>query len=173
MNWRARAAAWALCGGLAGCASLAPPPSGGEHLAGRLSVKVEGEGDAARSFNAAFELEGSAEQGRLTLTTPIGTQAAQADWSAERVRLRTSEGERLYPDLDSLAAEALGERVPLAALFDWLRGRPWPGAPSSAQAGGFAQLGWAVDLTRRSEGWIEARRSSAPAVSVRAKLNER
>lgn len=152
---------------LAGCAGVAPPP--GDRLSGRLSVRVAD--DAARSFNAAFELVGSAERGRLALSTPLGVQVAQADWSAQQVRLRSSDGERVYADLDSLAADALGERLPLAALFDWLRGRPWPGASASGTASGFAQLGWSVDLSRQAEGWIEAQRAAPPAVTLRAKLD--
>jgi outer membrane lipoprotein LolB len=152
---------------LAGCASVAPPP--GELLTGRLSVRVDD--DASRSFNAAFELAGTAERGSLALSTPLGLQVAQADWSAQQVRLRSRDGERSYPDLDSLAADALGERLPLAALFDWLRGRPWAGAPYSASASGFAQLGWSVDLSRQAEGWVEAQRAAPPAVTVRAKLD--
>lgn len=155
---------------LAGCASVGPPGPSGERLAGRLSVRVEG--DAARNFNAAFELEGSSESGQLSLTTPLGIQVARADWSPRQVRLRSSDGERLYPDLESLAADALGERVPLAALFDWLHARPWPGAPSVAQPLGFAQLGWVIDVSRRAGGWVEARRVALPVVSVRAKLDD-
>ena len=154
---------------LAGCASLAPPAREGEALSGRLSVRVEG--DAQRSFNAAFELAGSPERGSLALITPLGTQVARADWSAGQVRLRSREGERVYPDLDSLSEEALGERVPLAALFDWLRGRPWPGAANVASDRGFAQLGWEVDLSRYEEGWVLAERSTPPVVEVRARLD--
>lgn len=155
---------------MVGCASL-PPPGPGEPqaLSGRLSVQVAG--DAARSFNAAFELIGSPERGSLALSTPLGTQVAQADWSAEAVRLRSREGERIYPDLDSLSQAALGERVPLAALFDWLRGRAWPGAASVANTQGFAQLGWNVDLSRYGEGWVVAERAAPPAVTVRARLD--
>jgi outer membrane lipoprotein LolB len=154
---------------LAGCASLAPPPSGVERLSGRLSVQVDN--DASRSFNASFELLGTAEQGSLSLSTPLGNQVAQADWSAQQVRLRSSDGERLYPDLDSLAVDALGERVPLAALFDWLRGRPWPAASHAPRADGFAQLGWQIDLARHAEGWVQAQRDAVPVVTVRAKLD--
>lgn len=151
-----------------GCAGLSPPIDG-ERLTGRLSVRVEG--DAARSFSAAFELLGSAERGRLALSTPLGTRIAEADWAADAVRLRSSDGERLYPDLDSLSVDALGERVPIAALFDWLRGRPWSGAASEAAGQGFRQLGWNIDLTRRAEGWVEARRDAPPAVVVRTRLD--
>ncbi len=132
-------------------------------------MKVEGDSD--RSFNAAFELAGSPERGSLALSTPLGTQVARADWSAGEVRLRSREGERSYPDLDSLSEDALGERVPLVALFDWLRGRPWPGATSVARAQGFVQLGWDVDLSRYGEGWVLAQRGMPPQVTVRARLD--
>ena len=164
------AAACAAAVWLAGCAGIGPSALQGERLSGRLSVRVEG--DAARNFNAAFELEGSSESGQLSLTTPLGIQLARADWSPRQVRLRSSDGERLYPDLESLAADALGERVPLAALFDWLHARPWPGAPSVGQPLGFSQLGWVIDVSRRAEGWVEARRAALPVVSVRAKLDD-
>lgn len=152
----------------AGCASR-PPIVGGERLTGRLSVRVD---DAeARAFHGAFELDGTAEAGRLALNSPLGTRVAEAEWSPGTVRLRSGDGERRYPDLDSLAVDALGERLPLAALLDWLHGRPWAGAPSRPNETGFTQIDWRVDLSRRAEGWVEARRDAAPAVTVRARLD--
>jgi outer membrane lipoprotein LolB len=152
---------------LVGCASMSPP-LGGERLAGRLAVRVEG--DAQRSFSSAFELSGSAERGRLVLTSPLGLQVGRAEWSPGRAELDDGRERRVYADLQDLAQQALGERVPIAALFDWLRGRPAPDAPSLLRPGGFEQLGWTVDVSRRDEGWIEARRLDGPAVSVRARL---
>lgn len=154
---------------LAACAGLAPRPARSDLLSGRLSVRVEG--DAARSFQAAFELLGNAERGALALATPLGTQLARAEWSPEQVLLHTREGTRSYADLESLSVDALGERLPLAALFDWLRGRPWPGAASSPLPQGFEQLGWRVDLARRHDGQLLAERSMAPTVTVRARLD--
>jgi outer membrane lipoprotein LolB len=161
---------------LTACASIpqGAPPLAGETLAGRLAVKVEAsEGVAARSETAAFELQGSAEAGRLNLATPLGSVIAQARWGAGLVALVTPQGERRFADLDALTQEVLGESVPVTALFDWLRGRPWSGATSqvSITPPGFAQLGWAVDLSRLSEGWVTARRERAPSVTVRAKLD--
>lgn len=192
-----------------GCAHHPDPLTGAARFEGRLSVQVAG--DAQRSFSAGFELVGSERLGRLVLTTPIGTRAAQADWSPQQVRLRAGGGERLYPDLESLARDVLDGRMeaglatparsapvpptrtlplkppvggidgrkegvaaalPLAALFDWLRGRPWPRAESQARPDGFEQLGWVVDLSRRAEGWLLARREEAPEVTVRVRLDE-
>src|SRR5207244_13623349 len=103
----------------------------------------------------------------------LGTVLAQARGSPGRVALLTSKGETRFASLDELTREVLGESLPVAALFDWLRGRPWSGAPSAAAAtgdeAGFQQLGWVVSLARFGEGLIAAKRPQAPAVTVRAK----
>ncbi|MEW6705062.1 MAG: outer membrane lipoprotein LolB [Pseudomonadota bacterium] len=143
-------------------------------ISGKLSVQVEAQpGSPARSVSAAFDLRGGAERGEMQLTSPLGTVMARARWQPGEVLLKDAGGEKRFPDLPALADEVLGEPLPLAALFDWLRGRPWAGAPSSPlapPAAGFEQLGWTVALERWSEGWIVARRSAAPAVTVRARL---
>lgn len=160
---------------LAGCASVGQrAPEGAQTLSGKLSVRVDATDAApARSESGNFELKGTPEAGQLNLSSPLGTVIAQARWSGQRAWLATSQGETAYPDLDTLTQEMLGERLPVAALFDWLRGRPWPGAASRPHdsGAGFEQLGWAVDLARFGEGWISARRAQAPAVLVRAKVD--
>lgn len=158
---------------LSACASLQPPhAAGAQVLTGRLSVRVESE--PVKVLSAAFELSGNAREGALALTSPLGNTLAQARWKPDDVVLETPGSSARYPDLDTLASQALGERVPLAALFDWLRGRPWPGARSDVLAGnelGFTQLGWRVGLARYAEGWVEARRDEPPAVTLRARLD--
>jgi len=172
----AAAAALATLALLAGCASVAPPGAvpGGESLAGRLALRVDAaEGREARSVTAAFELLGRPEAGQLDLSTPLGTRIAQARWSPGRVVLMTPQGETPYASLDDLTQEVLGESLPVAALFDWLRGRPWTGAPHAlANPGpGFRQLGWNVDLARFAEDTLVAVRELPPAVSVRVKID--
>lgn len=161
---------------LGGCASVGHrAPAGMETLSGKLSVRVDAaEGTPARSESGDFELKGTPDEGQLNLASPLGTVLAQARWSGRRAWLTTSQGETSYPDLETLSQEMLGERLPVAALFDWLRGRPWAGAQSRplASGTGFEQLGWAVDLTRFSEGWISARRAQAPVVQVRARVDK-
>ena len=158
---------------LAACATI---PSGtgpvGDYLSGRLSVQVAAADAApARAFSAAFDLRGGANAGRLDLSTPLGSVLAQARWAEGQVVLTTPQGERRFSDLDGLTRDVLGESVPIAALFDWLHGRPWPGAPSRPLAGqdsaggngetnpGFEQLGWAVNLARFDEALVSAHRA--------------
>jgi outer membrane lipoprotein LolB len=141
-----------------------------------MTVHVDASASAqARNVTATFDLRGTPRVGQLDLSTPLGTVLAQARWAPGKVVLVTPQRETLFMSLDELTREVLGESVPVAALFDWLQGRPWPGAPStptSAPAGpGFEQLGWVVNLARFDEGLIAARREQVPAVTVRAKLD--
>jgi outer membrane lipoprotein LolB len=91
------------------------------------------------------------------------------------VVLATPQGETRYADLDTLTHDMLGESIPVAALFDWLHGRPWAGAASVATVPpaepGFEQLGWSVSLAKFDEAWLSARREQPPVVTVRAKLD--
>ncbi len=164
---------------LVGACAVVPPVADGldgDALTGRLAVRVEAsEGAPARAVSAAFDLRGNPSIGRLNLVTPLGSVLAQARWSPGAVVLATPQGETRFPDLDALTREVLGESLPVAALFDWLRGRPWPGAASTATVApadaGFEQLGWVVNLARFDEAWVAARRDAAPAVTVRARID--
>ena len=178
MTFRGRCAAlWAAM--LVGACAVVPPVADGpdgDTLSGRLAVRVDAsEGVQERSVSAAFDLRGNATAGRLDLATPLGSVLAQARWAPGRVVLATPQGETLFPDLDALTREVLGESLPVAALFDWLRGRPWPGAASTASVApaeaGFEQLGWVVNLARFDEAWVAARREAAPAVTLRARMD--
>lgn len=174
--WARAAAVWLAAALVAGCASLREPAP--EVISGRLAVRVDAPaGEAPRTLTAGFDLEGDAENGSLSLATPLGTRIAQARWSPGHVVLATPEGETAYPDLDALTRALVGEALPVAAFFDWLRGRPWPGAPSGALAAGegagFVQLGWQVLPAGPGSGAIVARRDAAPAVTVRAMIDPR
>ena len=174
MRRRTLALALPLAALLAACASLPADrqPLPGETLSGRLALRVDTTGEEQpRSVVAGFELQGVAEAGRLNLSTPTGQVMAQARWQPGRVVLVTPQGETPYASLDALTREVLGESLPVAALFDWLHGRPWPGAGHVAQPPGFRQLGWAVDLARFADDTLVAVRESAPLVTVRVKLD--
>ena len=174
---RVEAAALALLLATAsGCATRSLQP-GSEVLSGRLQVSVDATAaQPGRSLTAAFELRGGAERGELQLATPLGMVLASARWAPGSAALSTAGGGTTnYDDLEAMSRDALGEALPLRALPDWLRGRPWLGAPSQPtqppREPGFEQLGWSVSLARFAEGWVLAKRETTPAVTVRAKLD--
>ncbi|MGZ5131968.1 MAG: lipoprotein insertase outer membrane protein LolB [Caldimonas sp.] len=162
---------------LAACANVAPlaPAAPGEAFSGRLALHVEPLGAApARALSAAFDLRGDPSSGALGLSTPLGSMLAQARWRPGEVVLVTPRGTQRFADLDGLTREVLGESVPIEAWFDWLRGRPWPGAPTASPpaAPGVEQLGWTVDLGRFAAGAVFARRAEPlPVVTVRIQLD--
>jgi outer membrane lipoprotein LolB len=163
-----RRAALAALAALAGCATPQRPQP---DVAGRLAVRVEATPSTpSRSFSADFDLRGSAELGTLRLTGPLGATLAEVHWRPGRAELTDAQGTRDYATLDAMAEALFGEALPLAALVDWLRGRPWAGAPSTAHDDGFEQLGWRIGLTGFADGVLQASRARAPAVSVRARL---
>ncbi|MCK6426978.1 MAG: outer membrane lipoprotein LolB [Burkholderiaceae bacterium] len=158
---------------LLGCQAL-PRQTPVLRHSGRLALQVEG--DASRSFTAAFELYGSPAQGRLDLLGPLGTLQGRAEWSAGRARLHSGDEQRDYDSLAALGQDLLGEDLPIEALFDWLAGRSWPGAEvlprPDAPAAGFVQLDWLVDQSRRSDGLLRLQHLwRSPAVTLRLKLD--
>lgn len=156
---------------VAGCATRPPQPA---DFRGRMALRIEG--DAQRSFSADFELQGGPDSGRLVLSTALGLQLAEARWSRFAAVLDTGNGSpQSFTDLESMTHEIFGESVPVSALFDWLRGRPWPKAsnhPLPAPETGFSQIGWSVLLDRFQDGQIVARRDRVtPALSLRIRLD--
>ena len=183
---RRGAIALAFTGLAAACTTVPPaaPAEASDVLSGRLALRVEPvANEAPRSVSAAFDLRGDSRAGTLGLSTPLGSMLAQARWSPAEVVLTTPRETRRFASLDELTREALGESVPIEAWFDWLRGRPWPGAPSALLAAapspasnppapGFRQLGWRVDLSQYPSGTIAATREApAPIVTVRIRLD--
>ena len=138
---------------------------------GRLLLRVDASASqAAQSLSATFELQGDGNHGELRLFSPLGMRLVTASWSALGVQLSTPQGERSFYSLDALSEQALGESVPLAALPDWLAGRPWAGAGHQRRPEGFEQLGWEVTTLRLAEGQLDARRTAAPSVLLRVRL---
>jgi outer membrane lipoprotein LolB len=146
---------------LSACAQL---PRGGasrsteNFWSGRLSLQVQSE--PAQSLSAAFELKGAADRGELRLSTPLGTTLLTARWSPTEALLEAENQIRRFPDIDTLLLQATGASVPVAALFEWLKGRQ-----------GEAE-GWSADLSRHADGRIAARRTlPAPAAQLRIVLD--
>ena len=135
---------------LSGCGLPRRPPDE-QRLGGRASVSVGAVGSRpAHRESFEFEWLGTAESGQLTLLGPLGQIVAQLSWTPQRAQLRQAgqSTDRLAATPEVLSESVLGERLPVKALGDWLRGRPWGSAPAIATPEGFAQLGWQVDVRR-------------------------
>ena len=121
---------------------------------GRLALQVENQ--AAQSFSAGFELQGSAAQGELRLFTPLGGVLAQLDWAPGRARLQSSSEVRESDSLEELLAHTLGTPIPVTALFAWLKGMQTTAS------------GWQADLSALDSGRLVATRyQPAPRAVLR------
>lgn len=154
MTLRVRAgAARALAVGLGtalllGCATPPPPAAEGRAWSGRLALAVD---DARQTaLSAGFDLRGSPRAGELILLSPVGLTLARLSWAPGEAVLRAGGEEQRFDSLQALASAATGTELPLAALFDWLDGRPTP-VP-----------GWEVDLSGLAQGRLLATRASPP-----------
>jgi len=139
-----------LCGlaalNLTACATRRPRPTETPAFwSGRLALQMVSE--PAQQWSASFELQGSAEQGQLTLLSPIGTTLARLIWSPQSAVLEQGQERTESPSLQSLSQRLAGTPLPITALFAWLSGQD-ADAP-----------GWQVDLSAHPQGRLTARRS--------------
>jgi len=146
---------------LAGCASppIATSPTAPQAgpWTGRLALQVED--SQSQSFSAGFELKGSPDTGELTLLGPLGGTLAVLAWAPGSATLRSNGQTRQFESADALVAHATGATLPVAALFDWLRGTNTPVA------------GWQADLSQLAQGRVRARRlDPRPAADLRVVL---
>jgi len=116
---------------------------------GRLALRVES--DPPQSLSAAFELSGDADNGELTLTSPLGSTVAVLRWQPAGAVLLRQGGQQHYESAGRMIEEATGAALPMQALFAWLRGQPQ------------AVPGWQADLNALAQdGKLTARRLSPP-----------
>ena len=128
-----------------------------DRWSGRLSLQVES--DPPQGFHAGFELRGDARAGGIELYSPLGSTLASASWNGENALLQRGDELHAYPDLEALSAALTGTALPVAELFEWLRGR-------AAQA-----PGWEVELDL-GNGRLRARRTwPAPSATLRLVLD--
>lgn len=147
---------------VAGCATPAAPlrldDDARTEWTGRLGLTVDGE--QPQAFHAAFELRGSPARGELVLSTPLGTRLAAVRWHPDGAELQQGHEYTRDDSVDALTARLGGAPLPVAALFDWLRGRQADVA------------GWQADLSRQAEGRLSARRTDpAPEATLRIVLD--
>jgi outer membrane lipoprotein LolB len=102
--------------------------------------------DPVQAFSADFELEGDAQTGRLSFYAPLGNTAARLDWNDQGAQLQTTGEPQQFESIDALTRHATGTALPIANLFDWLKG-----VESTTP-------GWQVDLRGLKDGRLVALR---------------
>lgn len=153
MGWLVLCALW-----LAGCAQPMPSaPVEENSWNGRIALQIDGQ--ASQSFSAMFELRGTAQAGGLVLLSPFGNRIAQLDWKDGHAQLVSGQNTRTSDSLDTLLQDVTGTRIPVTALFSWLKG-------TQASA-----TGWQADLTGIADGRLTARRDDPqPTATLRIAL---
>jgi outer membrane lipoprotein LolB len=146
---------------LTACMHAPRTPAGSaqaELWSGRLSLQVHSE--PVQSFSAGFELNGSPEKGELLLSSPLGNTLLAARWTPSEAVLEEAGKTRRFSNIDALIEQSTGAALPVAALFDWLHGKPGQ------------QQGWTADLGQLAQGRISAQRSKPlPRADLRIVLN--
>lgn len=157
----------ALAGVLCLSACSAPPPlqipPGVEQQvwSGRMGLQVHEPMSQEQSFSAAFQLQGSPEQGSLDVFSPLGSQIAQLQWQPGAAWLQQGNRTTQSSSLEDLLRQSMGTALPVQALFSWLQGHN-ASAP-----------GWSVDLSQHTQGRITARRTTpAPQATLRVVLQQ-
>ena len=127
---------------------------------GRISLQVQS--DAVQSFSGGFELKGQAENGELTLISPLGNVISILRWSPGEALLDSGHQKiQRFSSIDELMAQATGAVVPIGALFSWLQGK-------NANVNG-----WSADLSRYADGRISAKRvQPEPSADLRVVLDQ-
>ena len=97
------------------------------HWQGRLSLRVLQ--PQPEQFSANFELHGSAENGELSIISPLGTTLAVARWTPHNAQLLQGQKVQDYASMEALTQQLTGAALPLQALLAWLDtdGPPLPG----------------------------------------------
>jgi outer membrane lipoprotein LolB len=156
---------------LGACASLpehgvAPP--GGFELSGRVAVQHAKESGSARIF-----WRHSRDADQMLITTPVGQGIANLTREGDRFLLVTSDKREFRAaDAETLTEEALGWRLPLSGLADWVQGRASPGRPAevipqAVDGPEIHQDGWRVAYEEFREGRPFRMRLSREEIEIR------
>lgn len=149
-----------LGGALAACTTTPKPIEGASADAfsriGRFAITVNEEGGKQSAVQGGFSWSDDGRRYVLDLTNPLGSTQARVEGGPGGAVLTKADGTRLQAaDPDALAEDALGNRVPVSGLRDWLRGRVPANPPAShltqdelGRPAAFEQGGWRARLSR-------------------------
>ena len=132
--------------------TLPPQPPRDAFWQGRMSLTVHQ--TPVQHVSAAFELEGNANEGELTLFSPLGHASLVLRWSPGLAQCLQTGPPRSFANLSEMTQAATGTDLPLTALFEWLAGRD------------LAVPGWTIERTGPTGPWSAKRHLPEPAVTL-------
>ena len=132
--------------------TLPPQPPRDAFWQGRMSLTVHQ--TPVQHVSAAFELEGNATEGELTLFSPLGHASLVLRWSPGLAEWLQNGKTRSFASLSEMTQAATGTDLPLTALFEWLAGRD------------LAVPGWTIERTGPTGPWSAKRHLPEPAVTL-------
>lgn len=136
-------AAAALIGACAALPEPGLPPPGGFELSGRAAIS-----SARDSGTVRFFWRHSSDADEMLIMSPVGQGIARIEREGDRFRLVTEDRkEYAAADAESLTDQALGWRLPLLGLPDWVQGRASSDRPSTVTG----QAGESLEI--RQDGW--------------------
>jgi outer membrane lipoprotein LolB len=159
-----------------GCAQLerASPETPEFELNARLAARYRNE---AFSGNLAWRHGRNSDE--MLITSPLGAGVARIVRDGDSVVLTTAEPrEYRAADAESLTQQALGFRLPLTGLADWVRGRPSAQLPvigkeSDAQGRlrSFEQGGWQIEYLEYAGDLPSRLRLRYPGIELRLAIS--
>ena len=115
-------------------------------IEGRIGVQANGNG-----FSGSLRWQHQGDNDNISLYSPMGGQVASIQKTTQNITLTNSSGHQVSAaDAETLTQTALGWKLPLTGLADWLLGRPTIGLieESSWDESGhlisLKQLGWQI-----------------------------
>ena len=142
-------------------------------LAGRIAAR-----SGKESFSGNVSWRHARDGDEMLISTPLGQGVARIVRQGEVVTLTTPEREFKAPDAESLTEEALGFRLPLAGLADWVRGRAAPDSPSSGEKGPDGKLakleqgGWTIEYLEYAGALPSRMKLAYPGVDLRLAISQ-
>jgi outer membrane lipoprotein LolB len=170
--------AWLLLALFVGACVQAPtrPPSSEAlfDISGRLAARY-----ADESFTGGFTWRHADTDDEMMITSPLGQGVARITREGGSVVLTTAEPrEYRAGDAESLTAQVLGFRLPLAGLADWVRGTASASSPAKEEkdANGrltkLEQAGWQIEYQDYAGGHPSRMRLTYPGIELRLAISQ-
>jgi outer membrane lipoprotein LolB len=171
-----------------GCATLAPIETADSLYTGRFAATIT-DSERRDSASGRFTLAVRAGGITLDLASPLGNTLARVHTADGRATLTAPQPDGSLARWDGANAEALAEsalgwKLPVAGIADWIAGRPAPAraarvTPDSGPAQRIEQDGWVIVIDERFEDAGTPRRltfdhaagDAAPALRLRLVLD--